>query len=67
MIFDEASSSLDNENEQAVHQALDSLRHQRTIVLIAHRPATLQRADRVLVLEDGQIKTHPHHTTQHPS
>ncbi len=55
LILDEASASLDNENERAFHQALFSLRHKRTILLIAHRPATLRHADRILLLENGEI------------
>ncbi|QLK61534.1 ATP-binding cassette domain-containing protein [Enterobacteriaceae bacterium Kacie_13] len=56
LILDEASSSLDYENERAFHQALEGLRHHRTILLIAHRPATLRQADRVLRLDNGRIR-----------
>lgn len=55
LILDEASASLDNENERAFHRALGRLRENRAILLIAHRPATLRQADRVLLLENGQI------------
>jgi len=55
LILDEASASLDNENERAFHRALGHLRENRAILLIAHRPATLRQADRVLLLENGQI------------
>nr|WP_314423533.1 ABC transporter ATP-binding protein [uncultured Erwinia sp.] len=55
LILDEASASLDNENERAFHRALGRLREQRTILLIAHRPATLRQADRILLLENGEI------------
>ncbi|MGP9419211.1 ABC transporter ATP-binding protein [Ewingella sp. AOP9-I1-14] len=54
LILDEASSSLDNPNELAFQRALESLRHQRTILLIAHRPATLRRADRVVKMENSR-------------
>lgn len=55
LILDEASSRLDYENERAFHQALEGLRHRRTILLIAHRPATLRQAERVLRLENGRV------------
>lgn len=55
LILDEASASLDNENERAFHHALNGLRQQRTILLIAHRPATIRQADRILLLENGHI------------
>ncbi|MBM7345297.1 ABC transporter ATP-binding protein [Pantoea coffeiphila] len=55
LILDEASASLDNENEQAFHRALSQLREKRTVLLIAHRPATLRQADRILLLENGVI------------
>jgi ATP-binding cassette subfamily C protein CydCD len=54
LILDEASSSLDNPNELAFHRALEGLRHQRTVLLIAHRPATLRRADRVVKMENSR-------------
>ncbi|WP_455813653.1 ABC transporter ATP-binding protein [Pseudomonas graminis] len=55
LILDEASASLDSENERAFHQALDAIRQQRTVLLIAHRPSTIQRADRIIQLVDGVI------------
>ena len=54
LILDEASSSLDNPNELAFHRALEGLRHQRTVLLIAHRPATLRRADRVVKMGNSR-------------
>ena len=55
MIFDEATSSLDSENEQLVQQALERLMKGRTTMIIAHRLSTVKHADLVIVLEEGQI------------
>jgi ATP-binding cassette subfamily C protein CydCD len=55
LVLDEASSHLDSESEQALLRALDALREHRTVLLIAHRPAMLARADRVALLKDGRI------------
>ncbi|OBY86513.1 ABC transporter ATP-binding protein [Delftia sp. JD2] len=55
LVLDEASSHLDSESEQALLRALDALREHRTVLLIAHRPAMLARADRVVLLEGGRI------------
>lgn len=55
MIFDEATSALDSESERYIQQAMEALWHQRTMVVIAHRLSTVQRADKILVLRDGRI------------
>ncbi|MEZ5905902.1 MAG: hypothetical protein R3C69_12680 [Geminicoccaceae bacterium] len=55
LLLDEATSSLDAESEFAVQQALDNLMRNRTSIVIAHRLATVLKADRILVMEDGQI------------
>ncbi len=54
LILDEATSSLDSESESLVQQALDSLMRGRTSVIIAHRLATVRRADCIFVIKDGQ-------------
>jgi subfamily B ATP-binding cassette protein MsbA len=54
LILDEATSSLDTESERLVEEALEQLMQGRTTLIIAHRLSTVQRADRVLVLERGQ-------------
>ena len=55
LILDEATSALDSESEALVQQALDRIMQHRTVFVIAHRLATVRRADRILVLEKGQI------------
>jgi ATP-binding cassette subfamily B protein len=55
LLLDEATSALDAENEAAVQQALDRITASRTTLVIAHRLATVQRADRILVLDQGRI------------
>jgi subfamily B ATP-binding cassette protein MsbA len=56
LILDEATSELDTESEMFVQKALANLMIGRTTFVIAHRLATIRRADRILVLEDGQIR-----------
>ncbi|MFZ3289929.1 MAG: lipid A export permease/ATP-binding protein MsbA [Telluria sp.] len=55
LILDEATSALDNESERAVQAALDTLMAGRTTLVIAHRLSTVERADRIVVLEQGHI------------
>lgn len=55
LIFDEATSSLDNLSETIVTQAIENLARSRTTIVIAHRLSTIQKADRLLVLKDGKI------------
>lgn len=55
LILDEATSALDSESENLVQQALERIMQNRTVFVIAHRLATVRRADRILVLEKGQI------------
>ncbi|ELR97315.1 ABC transporter ATP-binding protein [Gloeocapsa sp. PCC 73106] len=55
LILDEATSSLDSESESLVQQALERIMENRTVFVIAHRLATVRRADRILVLEKGQV------------
>ena len=55
LLLDEATSSLDNESEFLVQQALDRLMRGRTTIVIAHRLSTVERANRILVLDRGRI------------
>lgn len=55
LILDEATSALDTESEMMVQRALDTLMEHRTTFVIAHRLSTVQKADRVVVLEGGRI------------
>jgi ATP-binding cassette subfamily B protein len=55
LILDEATSALDSESEGLVQEALERLMRDRTVFIIAHRLATVRKADRILVLEKGRI------------
>ena len=55
LILDEATSALDNESERQVQAALEALMKHRTTLVVAHRLSTIERADRIVVLERGHI------------
>lgn len=55
LLLDEATSALDAESEQAVQQAVDALSHGRTTLIVAHRLATVKKADRIVVMDQGRI------------
>ncbi len=55
IILDEATASIDPENEHLIQQAIAELTRGKTIITIAHRLATIQNADQILVVEDGRI------------
>jgi len=56
LLLDEATSALDAQSEQLVQSALDTLMQDRTTIVIAHRLATVRKADRIVVLEGGRIQ-----------
>ena len=55
LILDEATSSMDTESEYKVQKAIDNLMADRTVLVIAHRLSTVESADKIVVMEDGEI------------
>ena len=58
LILDEATNALDSISERLVQHALDSLHRRCTVVVIAHRLSTIERADQIVVLQDGMLVEH---------
>lgn len=55
LIFDEATSALDNESEKAIIKTIENLKQNRLILVIAHRLSTIENADKIAVIDQGQI------------
>ena len=55
LVLDEATSALDTESERAIQAALDELQKDKTVLVIAHRLSTIEKADEILVVDDGAI------------
>ena len=55
MILDEATSALDTESERHIQDALQKLQQNRTSLVIAHRLSTIENADKIVVMDKGQI------------
>ncbi|MCP4819331.1 MAG: ATP-binding cassette domain-containing protein, partial [Shimia sp.] len=55
LLLDEATSALDAESERLVQAAVDELAQDRTTIIVAHRLATVKKADRIIVMEEGRI------------
>jgi len=62
LVLDEATSAIDIQTERRIQHALRRLCAGRTAIIIAHRLATIRRADKIMVLEDGQIRESGTHT-----
>jgi ATP-binding cassette subfamily B multidrug efflux pump len=62
LILDEATSSIDNESEELIQNATDRLTAGRTSIVIAHRLSTIQKADKIVVLDQGEIKEYGTHS-----
>ena len=55
LFFDEATSSLDSENENIIMERLNNLFHKKTVVIVAHRLSTVKNADQIIVLDNGEV------------
>ena len=62
LLLDEATSALDNESERKIQDAIDSIRQNCTVIVIAHRLSTVENADEILVIDEGMIVERGSHT-----
>lgn len=56
IIFDEATSSVDEENENEIWNCIDQLSDRRTLIIISHRLSTVRNADKIILIDDGEVK-----------
>ncbi|MGP1454875.1 MAG: ATP-binding cassette domain-containing protein [Treponema sp.] len=63
IILDEATASIDADNEQAIQKALSELCRGKTVLVIAHRLETIREADRIFVIDNGEIQEQGTHET----
>jgi len=61
LILDEATNSLDSESEMAIQQALKGFMKDRTVIVVAHRLSTIQNADKIYLIEEGQVQEEGNH------
>ena len=61
LVLDEATSSIDTESEKLIQNAIEILTKGRTSIIIAHRLATIQKADKIIVIDKGEIKEMGNH------
>ena len=62
LLFDEPTSALDSHSEELIQNALETLRHNQTIIIIAHRLSTVRNADKIIVLDKGKVLEEGTHT-----
>lgn len=56
LIFDEATSALDNHSERMIQRALENIKINRTVIIVAHRLSTIRNANKIVVLDNGRIR-----------